>query len=423
MRRLSMAALTGGGATLGFSREPRKVVDTGLEGSPARAASVPGRDREEEGRPDSGDKENRRVDDRSAVLCAIEGVKKRYGNVEALRGLSLVVERGEALAILGPSGAGKTTTLKVIAGLEPVDSGRVYLNGRLVNSLEPKDRNVAMVFENYALYPNVTVFENLASSLYPIGMEKGAIAERVQQFAKILGIHHLLDRKPAQLSGGQKQRVALGRALVKPADLYLMDEPIAHLDAKLRHQMRAEFKHLKETLEISMVYVTHDWQEALSLGDHILVLNKGCAEQYGSKDDVFNYPKNTFVAQMIGDPPMNLIRGTIESDSGVSVFRANGVQLRLGAVIDPGSVILGIRPFRISLSSSYDSSIAAEVYASERHGMNTVATLTIDGQMLKMKSKGRASFKIGERIPLRFDLDGACIFDEQGSLVRVIGKN
>jgi multiple sugar transport system ATP-binding protein len=356
-------------------------------------------------------------------LLIFKDVYKDYGSVEALKGVSFVAKKGECLVVLGPSGAGKTTTLKVVAGLESVKSGSVYLKNRLINNLEPKDRDVAMVFESYALYPHVTVFDNLASSLNATNMEKAKIRERVRNIAMMLGIHQFLDRRPGFLSGGQRQRVALGRALVKPVDLYLMDEPIAHLDAKLRYQMIGEFKHLQETLRISIIYVTHDWREALSLGNHIVVLNHGTVEQYGTKDEVFKKPRNTFVAQMIGDPPMNLLRGTISFRDGKSVFSTGPIGIPLEERVDKGEAVLGIRSSKIHLTSTSDKGrINAEVYSSGRHGMNTVVSMKVGDEIFKTEFRGSQTFEIGQRIFIHMDLTGACVFDANGRLTRVLGE-
>jgi ABC-type sugar transport system ATPase subunit len=356
-------------------------------------------------------------------LLVLEDVHKNYGSTEALKGIDLVAERGECLVVLGPSGAGKTTTLKVIAGLESVKAGKVFFKDRLINNLEPKDRNMAMVFEDYALYPHISVFGNLSSSLDALKMDEEEIKKRVEEIALMLGIHPFLDRRPGFLSGGQRQRVALGRALVKPVDLYLMDEPIAHLDAKLRYQMIGEFKHLQETLKISLLYVTHDWREAMSLGNHIVVLNNGRVEQFGTKEDLFRRPKNTFVAQIIGDPPMNLMKGKIVKVGGKSIFQSGGVKLDLKEAVKQGSVTLGIRSSRIHLASaSGNGTIDAEVYSCGKHRMNTVVSMKIGKDIFKTEFRGHRSFEIGQRIAIQFDLSDICIFDGNEELIQVLGE-
>jgi len=368
--------------------------------------------------------EERNVSEReNQDLLVLKQVYKNYGKVEALKGVSIVAKKGECLVILGPSGAGKTTTLKIIAGLEDVKSGEIYFKNRLLNNLEPKERNVAMVFETYALYPHISVFDNLASSLYALKMEEEKITERVREIAMMLGIYPFLNRRPGFLSGGQRQRVALGRALIKPVDLYLMDEPIAHLDAKLRYQMIGEFKHLQETLKISIIYVTHDWREAMSLGNHIVVLNQGKVEQYGTKEDIFRKPRNTFVAQMIGDPPMNLLSGRIETEGGRSVFKTGKIAFTLKETLAQGERILGIRSSKIRLAAtSGNNTLSAEVYSCGKHGMNTVVSMKVGEEIFKTEFRGNQRFEIGQKISIQLDLAGACIFNEDRELIRVLGE-
>jgi ABC-type sugar transport system ATPase subunit len=355
-------------------------------------------------------------------LLVLKNVWKNYGEIEALKGVTFAAKKGECLVVLGPSGAGKTTMLKVIAGLESIKTGEVYFKGRLLNNLEPKDRNVAMVFESYALYPHVNVFENLASPLSALNMDEKEIRKRVEEIALILGIHPFLDRRPGFLSGGQRQRVALGRALVKPVGLYLMDEPIAHLDAKLRYQMIGEFKHLQETLRISIVYVTHDWREAMSLGNHIIVLNQGKVEQYGAREDIFNKPANTFVARMLGDPPMNLLSGAISAKNGESVMTSGDIRIPLKGKAAEGNAILGIRSSKIRLTSMAEKNrLDAEVYSSGKHGMNTVVSMKVGTEIFKTEFRGHQKFEIGQRISIQLDLAGACLFDANGRLISVLG--
>ncbi len=356
-------------------------------------------------------------------LLVIRGIQKKYGKVEALRDLNFVARKGEILAILGPSGAGKTTTLKIIAGLEVPQSGEVIFNDRIINHLEPKDRNMSMVFETYALYPHITVYDNLASSLSALKVDKKVIREKVENIATLLGIFPFLDRKPANLSGGQRQRVALGRAMIKPADLYLMDEPIAHLDAKLRHHMIGEFKHLQESLKLSTIYVTHDWQEAISLGNHIIILNKGKVEQYGKKEEVYEKPRNTFIARLIGDPPMNMIPGDVMKKDGRFFFVADGMKLELNDEIQAGRKILGIRPYNIDLvSASSKASIKTEIYSFERYGMNTVISVKFGESTCKIKLHGMHRYSIGEKISVRLDLNKAYLFHQNGDLIKRLGK-
>jgi ABC-type sugar transport system ATPase subunit len=353
-------------------------------------------------------------------LLVLKDVRKTFGSVKALKDLSFRLTKGECLVVLGPSGAGKTTALKVIAGLEKPDSGVIQFRNRIINNLEPKDRNMAMVFETYALYPHVSVYENLASPLRALKFDADKMREAVGEIAEILHITPYLSRKPGFLSGGQRQRVALGRALVKPADLYLMDEPIAHLDAKLRFQMIGEFKHLQETLKISIIYVTHDWREAMSLGNHVVVLNEGSVEQFGTPAEAFGKPVNTFVATIIGDPPMNLIPGAIEGESGSSVFKGDKFACALRESLEPGEAFLGIRPSRIRLGTESENNAKVEVYSSGKHGMNTVVAFRMGEGIYKTELKESVRFMIGESIPIKLELKGACVFNEKRELMKVL---
>ena len=356
------------------------------------------------------------------ILLGLFNICKSFGNTKALQDISFQLKKGECLVILGPSGAGKTTTLKVISGLEYPDEGLVVLNNKLINQLEPKERNMSMVFETYALYPNVSVFENIASPLKALKTNKQEIKEKVQTITKMLGIFPYLDRKPGNLSGGQRQRVALGRALAKPADLYLMDEPIAHLDAKLRYQMIGEFKHLIEKLNISLLYVTHDWREAMSLGTNIVVLNNGNIEQYADKNGIYNKPNNTFVSQIVGDPPMNLINGDIVKRDGKTYFESNGINLSLINDLESCKAKLGIRPSKIKIEKTDVNGLKGEIYASGKQGLKTIISIKIGDEIHKTEYRGSNNFEMGSSVPLKIDQEGACIFDNNNRLIHVIGE-
>src|SRR5215216_5839948 len=243
-------------------------------------------------------------------------VSKAYGDVVAVDRVSLEVDDGEFVALVGPSGCGKTTTLNLIAGLIDITSGEILLGNRAINDLDPKDRDLAMVFQNYALYPNKTVFENLAFPLRMRKVGKTALDTQVKRTANVLSIEHLLDRHPRQLSGGQQQRVALGRALVRNPQAFLMDEPLSNLDAKLRVQMRAELKRFHQELNATVIYVTHDQLEAVTMADRIAVMHLGVLQQYATPDEIYNRPLNTFVAGFIGSPAMNLLRGRVTTQDG-----------------------------------------------------------------------------------------------------------
>ena len=271
-----------------------------------------------------------------------DGVTKVYpGPVVAVADLSLEVADGEFLILVGPSGCGKSTALRMVAGLERISDGTIAIGDRVVNDVPPKDRDIAMVFQNYALYPHMTVEKNLGFGLRRRRMPRDDVRERVDEISEMLGLHDLLSRRPGQLSGGQRQRVAMGRALVREPEVFLLDEPLSNLDAKLRVQMRAELKRLHERIGITTVYVTHDQVEAITLGERIAVLSEGVLQQVGPPQDVYDHPANVFVAGFIGSPPMNLLRGSV-SPGRVTV---GDVELEApSAPLPEGEVLVGIRP-------------------------------------------------------------------------------
>lgn len=355
-------------------------------------------------------------------VVQLEGVWKRYGQLEALRGISLECRAGELVVILGPSGAGKTTTLKLISGLESPDRGVIRLRGKVVNAMEPKDRNVALVFENYALYPHLTVFENIASPLRAAHQPASVINDRVHRVAEMLGIAGLLDRFPAQLSGGQRQRVSLGRALAKQAVVYLLDEPIAHLDAKLRHEVRGEFKRLQRDLCLTMVYVTHDYREALALADRVVVLNQGCVEQTGTPGQVYHAPANTTVARLLGDPPMNLVRGRLRAENGqvqfvtrhFSVPLAGKVGQTLSSRAAGQEAIVGIRPGDIAVVPRDQGIVFGECYTFEPLGTDAILTVKTGEVLLKVRVAKETRLEIGAPVSLRFNISALHLFDQDG---------
>jgi len=280
----------------------------------------------------------------------IKDVFKRYPNgAEAVKGVSVDVEDGELIVFVGPSGCGKSTLLRMVAGLEGITEGEIELAGRVVNDLEPAERNIAMVFQNYALYPHMTVRKNLAYGLKNRGMPNAEIAAKVDAAGELLQIGEFLDRKPNQLSGGQRQRVAMGRAIVRDPAIFLFDEPLSNLDAKLRNQMRLEIKNLQRRLDTAAIYVTHDQVEAMTLADRIVVLNNGQIEQIGTPPDVYSRPQSTFVASFIGAPPMNLLPAKL-TDSGAEVAD----QVFPVETAHRGNVLLGLRPERLQVSADGD---------------------------------------------------------------------
>ncbi|NNF46836.1 MAG: ATP-binding cassette domain-containing protein, partial [Desulfofustis sp.] len=259
----------------------------------------------------------------------LENLVKRYGNITVIDGLNLTMDDNEFTVLVGPSGCGKSTTLRMIAGLETVTSGEIYIGGKPVSHLEPKDRDIAMVFQDYALYPHMNVAKNMSFALRLARQSRAEIEKRVNKVAEMLGIEPLLSRKPAQLSGGQRQRVAMGRALVRDSGTFLFDEPLSNLDAKLRAQMRAELALMRQRLEKNMVYVTHDQVEAMTLGDRIVVMHQGIIQQQGSAEELYKKPVNKFVAGFLGSPPMNFFDGTLEESAGQLVVSGDGFTLPL----------------------------------------------------------------------------------------------
>lgn len=308
------------------------------------------------------------------AALTLNGVWKRYDQVEAVKDLNVTVADGEFLCLLGPSGCGKSSSLRMIAGLEFISAGDILLDDQRINDLEPRHRDIAMVFESYALYPQKTVYENMANPLRLRKMSKDEIDRRVRETARILEIDRLLDRRPSQLSGGQKQRVAIGRVLVREPKAFLFDEPIAHLDAKLRARMRGELKHIQKTLGTTTVYVTHDQLEGMSMADRIAIMRDGVLQQIGTPYEVFNRPTNTWVATFVGDPPMNILNGELHAaDDGLVVSAPEftivvppaPAAALYKAPLQGNKVQVGIRPEALTLSLVRDSShpIAGRVYA------------------------------------------------------------
>lgn len=355
----------------------------------------------------------------------LDSLTKTFGKVTAVDNLSFEVEDGEFVVLLGPSGAGKTTTLKLIAGVEHPNSGLIYIGDKLVNAVEPQKRNIAMAYETYALYPHLTVRDNLAFPLRAPGrnLSKAQVEARVNEVAHLLNIHMLLDRQPDQLSGGQRQRVSLGRALVRNPDILLLDEPISHLDAKLRHRMRAEFKALKSSLKTTTVYVTHDYLEALSLADRVVTLDRGQLQQIGSPDEVFTSPVNVFVATLLGHPKINLIRCRVTNQDGQLRFVSNDGHIQLSAPgrirqkverANTSEVILGIRPFHLTVldhPADDGAVIKAMVYVYERLGSTGVLTVAAGTSNLDIITSLEAQFDIDTPVSLGVQTEHMLVFD------------
>ncbi|UEM02382.1 sn-glycerol-3-phosphate import ATP-binding protein UgpC [Skermanella rosea] len=350
----------------------------------------------------------------------IRGVRKTYaGGFEAIKGIDCAVGDGEFLVMLGPSGCGKSTLLRMVAGLETISAGEVSIGGRVVNDLEPKDRDIAMVFQNYALYPHMTVYDNMAYGLKIRGMSKPEIEERVHKAADILELRPFLDRRPRQLSGGQRQRVAMGRAIVREPKVFLFDEPLSNLDAKLRTQMRVEINRLQDRLGITSLYVTHDQVEAMTLADRMMVMNGGVAEQIGTPMEVYHRPASTFVAGFIGSPAMNFLPARLTA-AGVELNGGHAVPLpgETGIAGAAGrEVTLGIRPEHLTLESGRGiGDIAVRVELVEALGADTVvhARLASSGDPLLARLPGSARVATGDTLHFAITPGEVHLFDRQG---------
>ncbi len=351
--------------------------------------------------------------------------KKYSGGVVAVTDFTLDIEDKEFVILVGPSGCGKSTTLRMIAGLEEISEGELYIGGKLMNDVAPKDRDIAMVFQNYALYPHMTVFENMAFGLKLRKTPKDEIQRRVQEAARILDIEHLLERKPKALSGGQRQRVALGRAIVREPLVFLMDEPLSNLDAKLRVQMRSEISKLHHRLQTTFIYVTHDQTEALTMGTRIVVMKDGFVQQVDSPQVLYNFPVNMFVAGFIGSPQMNFCDAEIvEKGSDLYVkFGSNEVKLaaekaeKAKAYVGK-TVVMGIRPEDLyddadSIEKFSDAIISAEVEVTEMMGAETYLYVAVDGINLIARVKSDSTAKVGDKISIALDSSKIHIFDKE----------
>ncbi len=335
----------------------------------------------------------------------LSGVKKSFGAVPVLHGVDLALAEGEMVVIVGASGCGKSTLLRIVAGLETPTEGRVLIDGRDVTPLEPADRDIAMVFQNYALYPHMSVFDNMAYGLKIRRTPKGEIRRRVQETAELLGISALLDRRPRQLSGGQRQRVAMGRAIVREPKLFLFDEPLSNLDAKLRVQMRAEIRRLQKRLGVTSLFVTHDQTEAMTLGDRLVVMHQGHAAQVATPMEVWARPADTYVAGFIGSPAMNFLAATLGRDGRAAALAAGPV-LRLADGPRPGPegrrLILGIRPEHLEPAAGGPDALPLAIELAEPLGSETVLHGRLPGgEALTARLPGAAAPGAGAVLPLR----------------------
>lgn len=345
----------------------------------------------------------------------IDNLSKKFGSVSAVEALNLDIQDGEFVAFLGPSGCGKTTTLLMVAGIYKPTDGTIKFGEVIVNQMQPRERNIGMVFQSYALYPHMTVFQNIAYPLRLKGVSKKDQQERVQRAADVMGIGHLLDRRPAQLSGGQQQRVALGRALVKEPDLLLFDEPLSNLDARLRLTMRGEIKHLQRNLGITSIYVTHDQVEAMTMADRIAVMNQGKLEAFDTPEGLYERPKTLFIAGFVGNPPMNFVDVEVKQNGSAPI--ATNADLKTvvdgnraeKALAHSGTVTMGIRPEDVIVDN--DSDIRGEVYLVEPLGRDDMIDVRIGDTRLMALADPKLNIQTGDTIGLRVNAEKAQFFD------------
>jgi multiple sugar transport system ATP-binding protein len=343
---------------------------------------------------------------------AISDVRKAFGAVEVIHGVDIDIADGEFVVLVGPSGCGKSTLLRMIAGLENITAGVIRIDNRVVNHVPPKERDIAMVFQNYALYPHMTVAANLGFSLKLRGAPRAEIDTRVERAATILGLRNLLDRYPRQLSGGQRQRVAMGRAIVRDPKVFLFDEPLSNLDAKLSVAMRTEIKELHQRLATTTVYVTHDQIEAMTMADKIVVMHDGRVEQIGAPLELYDRPANVFVAGFIGSPAMNLLRGVVRLNGGAAFQGPGGIRLPLAAApagSDGRPVIYGVRPEHFALAAD---GAEAEVHVVEPTGAELQVVARLGGEEIIAVFRDRHQFTPGQTICLRPQAQQVLLFDE-----------
>ena len=359
----------------------------------------------------------------------IKKLNKFYGDLHIIKDIDIEIEDKSFTVLVGPSGSGKSTMLRMIAGLEEINSGEISIDDKIVNKLDPKDREIAMVFQSYALYPHMNVFDNMALGLKLKKTPKDEIEKKVHEAAKILQLEDYLDRLPKQLSGGQRQRVAIGRAITRDPKIFLFDEPLSNLDAKLRVEMRRELKKLHQNLKTTMVYVTHDQTEAMTLGTKIALMNNGRIEQYDTPTNIYNNPNSVFVADFVGSPPMNFIKGKIIDENNKKSFLPNGAESKFKILVDnkdlisnnTNQVLLGVRPehiffkkehaVRVSKDDNF-SEIKVTPILNEYIGHEQIITFDYLGQEVLGKFSSSISIDIGREIILYIDLNKICFFDQ-----------
>ena len=340
-------------------------------------------------------------------------VRKSFGTHPVIKGVDIEIADGEFVILVGPSGCGKSTLLRMLAGLENISAGEIRIGGQVVNGLAPKERDIAMVFQNYALYPHMTVADNMAFSLTLKGAAKAEIDKRVKPAAEILGLTHLLDRFPRQLSGGQRQRVAMGRAIVRDPQVFLFDEPLSNLDAKLRVAMRAEIKELHQRLKTTTVYVTHDQIEAMTMADKIVVMHDGIVEQIGAPLELYDQPANLFVASFIGSPAMNMIKGRLDPNDALKFVTEKGVVLPVAKAPESArgrALIYGLRPEHMTIA---DGGIPANVVVIEPTGSETQMIMRIGGDDITGGFPQRLHARQGETVGLSIHAEATYLFDAE----------
>lgn len=344
----------------------------------------------------------------------IRNVSKNYAQTSIIRNISVDIPDGEFVILVGPSGCGKSTLLRMIAGLEEITKGEIAIGGDVINDVAPKSRDIAMVFQNYALYPHMTIRENMAFALELKKVSKSEIDEKVMRAAEILGLKDLLSRYPRQLSGGQRQRVAMGRAIVRDPKVFLFDEPLSNLDAKLRVQMRAEIKALHQRLKTTTVYVTHDQVEAMTMADRIVVMRAGIVEQVGTPLELYDNPVNIFVAQFIGSPAMNILEGEVRDGA----FECAGIRFPLppGNLAEGRKIAYGIRPEHVVLS---DRGVSGTVHLVEPTGATTEVIVSVGDQQIVVLAHERLIVRPGQQVQLAFDLSKICLFGERGQRIAI----
>lgn len=354
----------------------------------------------------------------------LKSVYKYYvqGTVEAVKDVSLSLKSGELLAILGPSGCGKSSTLRMIAGIEDITKGEIYLDGEIINWLSAKERNIALAFETYALYPHLSLFENIAFPLRIRGRKDQEVRKEVKKIADMLDITNALDKLPSEVSGGHQQRTSLARALIRPASLYLLDEPLSHLDTQQRTEFRIQIKRIQKTQNLTMLFVTHDQLEALALADRIAILNFGVLQQIGTPEEVYEYPENLFVADFVGEPPMNFIKATLIREKNDYMAKLYNQKLKIPENYkdsmekfykgDDTEIMLGIRPIYIYISKPGENQIiSGEVYIFEDIGESGILTVQIGDALIRVELSPGYSFKLGEKVNITFDLEKILIFN------------